>query len=69
VRPLLDEAWFVDVAPSERRRRLVLRRMSHGHAADESEAWVTTVDEPNALIAERTRPLADLVVTPASLLG
>lgn len=63
VRPLLDEAWFVDLAPRERRRRLVARRLSHGHPRDEAEAWVTGVDEPNALVAEGTRPAADLVVS------
>ena len=62
IRHLLDTAWFVDVDPDERRRRLVARRRSHGHPADEASAWVHDVDEPNAVLVEGTRVRADLVV-------
>lgn len=58
----LDEVWFLDVAADERVRRLVARRLSHGHPADEASAWVRDVDERNALVVERARDRADLVV-------
>ncbi len=62
VRPQLDEAWFLDVAPQTRRERLVRRRRSFGHPAEEAEAWVRDVDEANAAVVDRTRERADLVV-------
>jgi len=62
VRGLLDEVWFLDVPNEVRRGRLVARRLSNGHPADEAEAWVAQVDEPNALLAARSRSRADLIV-------
>ena len=62
VRPFLDEVWFLDVEPDERRRRLTSRRIGHGHPADEASAWVRDVDEPNARIVETGRQRADLIV-------
>jgi pantothenate kinase len=62
VRPLLDEAWFVDVGADERHRRLLARRLSFGHEATAAEAWVTTVDAANADVVESTRDAADLIV-------
>lgn len=62
VRDLLDQTWFVDVDPVVRRERLVARHVGHGRPPAEAERWVTTVDEPNALLVERTRDRADLVV-------
>lgn len=58
----LDESWYVDVDHDERHRRLVARRISHGHPADEAAAWARDVDGANALIVERSIPRADLVV-------
>lgn len=66
VRPLLDEVWYLDVDADERRRRLVARRLGHGHPADEATAWVRDVDEPNARLVETARDRADLVVRVAS---
>jgi pantothenate kinase len=63
----LDEVWYLDVEADERQRRLVARRLSHGHPADEAAAWVRDVDERNAVVVERARERADLVVrVPAS---
>ncbi|WP_230667853.1 nucleoside/nucleotide kinase family protein [Microbacterium sp. MEC084] len=62
VRPLLDEVWYLDIDADERRRRLVARRLGHGHPADEATAWVRDVDEPNARVVETARDRADLVV-------
>ncbi|MEV8026143.1 nucleoside/nucleotide kinase family protein [Microbacterium sp. NPDC080220] len=62
VAPLLDEVWYLDVDADERRRRLVARRLGHGHPEAEAAAWVREVDEPNALLVEAARERADLVV-------
>lgn len=62
VQGLLDECWFVDLDPAERRRRLVARHMRHGRTADEAPRWVAQTDEPNAAVVEATRGRADLVV-------
>ena len=62
VRAQFDETWYLDVPREVRHRRLIERRMAHG--ADEAEArrWTLGSDEDNALVIERTRELADLVV-------
>jgi pantothenate kinase len=59
----LDEVWFVDVAPDERRRRLMARHIEFGKTREQAEAWVRAVDEPNAARIEKCRHKADLVVT------
>ena len=58
----LDESWFIDVAPELRRERLVRRRMSFGEDPEAAARWVRDVDEANALVIEKTRNRADLVV-------
>jgi pantothenate kinase len=63
VSALLDEVWFLDVAPDERRRRLVARHIEFGKSPDAAAAWVRAVDERNAERIESTRGRADLVVT------
>ena len=62
VRATLDEVWFVDCAPEERRRRLVARHIEFGKTPDHAQAWVRDVDELNAARIERGRNRADLVV-------
>lgn len=61
VRPLLDECWYVDDAP-DRIERLIARHVEHGRTPADAEAWVHTVDEPNARIVERTRSRSDRIV-------
>lgn len=63
VRPLLDEAWYLEVPSDVRHDRLIARRLGHGHDPDETVAWVHDVDEPNARVVEATRERADLVVS------
>lgn len=63
VRKLLSEVWFIDVPREERHRRLVARHVEFGKSPEQAEAWVNTVDEPNAERIERVRHRADLVVT------
>lgn len=62
VRPLLDEAWFLDVDPAVRAERLVARHVAFGKAPAAAVAWVAAVDEPNAVRARARRVTADLVV-------
>lgn len=66
VRDLLDEAWYLDVAPSLRHERLVARHMRFGRDEHSAQAWVKQTDEPNAVLIESTRERADLVLRWAS---
>jgi pantothenate kinase len=61
VRPLLDEAWFVDVDPELRRRRLVARHVKFGRDEDAARKWVQETDEVNAALIDSTRVRADLL--------
>lgn len=62
VRPLLAEAWFVDVDDDVRRAWLVRRHEQFGKSPDAARAWVARVDEPNAEMVRSTRDAADAVV-------
>jgi pantothenate kinase len=62
VRELLTECWYVDVDQDLRRQRLVARHVRHGRTPEQARAWVDHTDEPNAVLIEDTRDLADLVV-------
>ena len=62
VRPLLAEAWYVEVDDDVRRERLARRHEQFGKSADAARAWVDRVDEPNARLIRATRERADLVV-------
>ena len=64
VRGLLDQIWYIDIDPCERRRRLVARHRRFGRDAEQAEAWVRDTDEPNARLIEAGRERADLIVTP-----
>ncbi|MBP0598817.1 nucleoside/nucleotide kinase family protein [Herbaspirillum sp. LeCh32-8] len=61
VQPLLDEVWYVDVAPVLRRQRLVARHVRHGRTPAQAEAWVHGSDEPNAELIASTRSRAQLI--------
>ncbi|SIR61891.1 nucleoside/nucleotide kinase family protein [Williamsia sterculiae] len=63
---LLDETWFLDVAPVDRRERLMTRRRSYGDTTEQAGDWVMRVDEVNAALVEDTRHRADLIVRIAS---
>ena len=60
VRPLLDEAWYVDVDPTLRQSRLVARHIAFGRDEQAARAWVANTDEPNAVLIDSTRPRASL---------
>jgi pantothenate kinase len=62
VRPLLDEAWFVEGDDDRRREWLIARHIAFGKAPDFARAWVMRSDEVNAVLVASTRSSADLVV-------
>ncbi|MDG9683690.1 nucleoside/nucleotide kinase family protein [Streptomyces sp. DH18] len=62
VRGLLDEVWFLDLAPDIRVRRLVDRHVRHGKPRSFAEEWVARSDEVNARLVEGCRDRADLIV-------
>jgi pantothenate kinase len=62
VRTRLDEVWFIDVSRDERRRRLITRHIDFGKSPEQAQAWVRTVDEPNADRIEKCRAKADFVL-------
>lgn len=66
VRGLLDEAWFLELDPDVRVRRLVDRHVRFGRRRPEAERWVARSDEANARLIAPGRDLADLVVRPGA---
>jgi pantothenate kinase len=64
VAPLLTACWFLDVDPAVRRERLVARATTTYGTKEAGEAWVASVDEPNARLIETTRSRASRVIQP-----
>lgn len=62
VRPLLDEAWYLEVDDALRVERLVRRHVGHGRSVEAAREWVAATDEPNARRVEASRHRADFVV-------
>jgi pantothenate kinase len=62
VRPLLDEAWYVEGDDRIRLERLIRRHEEHGKAPDVAERWATVSDQANADLVVRTRAAADVIV-------
>jgi pantothenate kinase len=62
VRPLLDEAWYVEMDEETRLRWLIARHVEFGKTPEEAEAWVMRSDQGNAEVVAATRERADLVV-------
>ena len=60
VRPLLDEAWYLEVDDALRVERLVQRHVRHGRSVEAAREWVAVTDEPNARRVEASRHRADL---------
>ena len=63
VRPLLAEAWYVELDDDVRRERLIRRHEKFGKSPDAARSWVERSDEANARLVASTRERADLVVT------
>ena len=62
---LLDEVWFCDAPHTVRRDRLIARHIAFGKTPEEAEAWVDSVDLPNAALILSGRPRADAIVRSA----
>ncbi|PUA18985.1 nucleoside/nucleotide kinase family protein [Glaciimonas sp. PCH181] len=66
VRGLLDEAWYLDIAPEVRQARLIARHIRYGRDEQAAQAWVRETDEPNAVLIASTQTRADQVFRLAS---
>jgi pantothenate kinase len=62
VRPLLDEAWYVEMDEDTRLGWLIQRHIDFGKAPDAARAWVMRSDQANAAAVAATRERADVVV-------
>lgn len=62
IRPLLDEAWFVDIADEVRVPRLIARHIAFGKSAEAAAEWVHRSDEANALLVKASAHRADAIV-------
>jgi pantothenate kinase len=62
VRPLLDEAWYVEMDEEQRPQWLIARHVAFGKTPEEAEAWVMRSDQENAAVVAATRDRADLIV-------
>jgi pantothenate kinase len=62
VRPLLDEAWYVETDEELRVQRLIQRHIQFGKTPEYARAWVERSDERNAALVATTAPTADVLV-------
>jgi len=62
VRPLLDEAWYVETDEELRLQRLIQRHIQFGKTPEYARAWVMRSDQPNAKIVAATAASADVLV-------
>lgn len=62
IRGHLDEVWYVEVDEDVRMSRLLDRHVRFGKDPEVAEAWIQSVDEPNARLVESTRDRADLII-------
>jgi pantothenate kinase len=62
VRPLLDEAWYVETEENLRLERLIARHVEFGKTPDQAREWVMRSDQRNAELIAPTRARADVVV-------
>ena len=62
VRPLLDEAWYVEGAEEARIERLIARHVAFGKSEEDARRWTLGSDQTNAQLVGATRDRADVVV-------
>ena len=62
VRPLLDEAWYVEMDEDTRLQWLIQRHIDFGKTPGAARAWVMRSDQANAAVVAATRERADVVV-------
>jgi pantothenate kinase len=61
-RRAIDEVWFLDLPDDVRVERLVRRHQEFGKTPADARAWATGSDQHNAVVVERGRERADLVI-------
>jgi pantothenate kinase len=62
VRPVLDDAWFLDAELARLEARLLARHRDGGKSYDDARRKTTESDLPNALLVRRTKHRARLVL-------
>jgi pantothenate kinase len=62
VRPLLDEAWYVETDEELRLQRLIQRHIQFGKTPEYARAWVLRSDQRNAEVVAATADKADVLV-------
>jgi pantothenate kinase len=62
IRPLLDEAWYVETDEELRVQRLIHRHIQFGKTPEHARAWVMRSDERNAALVAMTAHIADVLV-------
>jgi pantothenate kinase len=62
VHALLDETWWVQIDPHERRARLAARHAAFGKTPGAAAAWAHGPDERNARLVAPGRDIADVIV-------
>ena len=62
IRPLLDEAWYVETDEELRVQRLIQRHIQFGKTPEYARAWVMRSDERNAKLVATTAHTADVLV-------
>jgi pantothenate kinase len=62
IRPLLDEAWYVETDEELRVQRLIQRHIQFGKTPEYARAWVQRSDERNAALVAMTAPAADVLI-------
>jgi len=62
IRPLLDEAWYVEVPEDVRIAWLIARHERHGRTPEDARAFALGSDQVNADLIAATRGLADALV-------
>jgi pantothenate kinase len=67
IRPMLDEAWYVDPGEALRQERLIARHVAFGKTPDHARAWSLGPDQANAEMIATTSVGADLIVATAEL--
>jgi pantothenate kinase len=67
VRPLLDEAWYVEMNEDTRLGWLIQRHVDFGKTPDAARAWVLRSDQANAQVVAATRERADVVFRLATI--
>ena len=61
------ESWFCVLDPEIRKQRLVDRHVRFGKSVENALSWVSNVDEPNAVMVERSRRRASQLIDVAAL--